>query len=407
MHCFFYSFEPNKVNVDFYYKLWNYPHVYKDLIKIINVKNVQGDTPLFVALQNNWPEECVDVLVENGATLYHGFSEHPNVTPESLRRILTRNCILTNPSKENSILVWDFSIFASSEDPFNKVCVNLNNRQKNAVDNAYGQMKFDENHKPTFYKYRCNNCDILICKICRQHCHVDHKVTMVPKGNIFYACSCLDKNVCKAMKITNETTDQEMTFKAETEDLWKLSHSPKYKYLLDHPIIGMFLALKWKKLKRRFQMDIRLSFLYVCMLTWYIFIMFSGDSIKGLQGNYTMFCNEAASETSLVSSYGYWTFGIIFACLIWIALKDDLGDLCSQFFTHPSHRSFHESFHEKTPRFMFLPTFLWYYWRDCMTILMGIAVLASPHWQIEGQFSCWVFVILQLNLFLHKNENTY
>lgn len=66
----------------------------------------------------------------------------------------------------------------------------------------------------------------------------------------------------------------------ETEALWHMAQSKEHRYLLKHPVITSFLWLKWSRIRRYFNRNLRFYLLFVYILTWYIFQHFGGNSIK-------------------------------------------------------------------------------------------------------------------------------
>ena len=106
-------------NVDFFKKLWCMPHIYVDLIKIINVSDGKN-TPLIYALQQNWPEDCIDLLVRNGAAITPQYDNgiDAEIPPERLKNVLSRNCIIYDEGRFRHVekpVMWDLSIFDVSQ----------------------------------------------------------------------------------------------------------------------------------------------------------------------------------------------------------------------------------------------------------------------------------------------------
>ena len=62
----------------------------------------------------------------------------------------------------------------------------------------------------------------------------------------------------------------------ETLSLWFMSKSREHRHLLKHPVIASFLHLKWTRMRRAFNRNMRFYFVFVYILTWYIFAMY-GD----------------------------------------------------------------------------------------------------------------------------------
>ena len=67
----------------------------------------------------------------------------------------------------------------------------------------------------------------------------------------------------------------------ETETLWYMAQSKAHRHLLKHPVITSFLWLKWQRIRKQFNRNLRLYLLFVTTLTWYIFERFGGVSFRG------------------------------------------------------------------------------------------------------------------------------
>ena len=62
----------------------------------------------------------------------------------------------------------------------------------------------------------------------------------------------------------------------ETEGLWHMGQSKEHRHLLKHPVITSFLWLKWQRIRKTFNRNMRFYVLFVFILTWYIFEKFGG-----------------------------------------------------------------------------------------------------------------------------------
>ena len=125
---FFRYFQPNdKCDVDLFHKLWKMPYVYNGLIKNINSRQLNWQiTPLTVALRYNWPKECIDVLIENGATLdINEVIDSTSITTECFQDILTRYCIIYKQKGNHTVLMWDLGILEQPQEPQSRVCTEL------------------------------------------------------------------------------------------------------------------------------------------------------------------------------------------------------------------------------------------------------------------------------------------
>ena len=56
----------------------------------------------------------------------------------------------------------------------------------------------------------------------------------------------------------------------ETESLWYMAESKQHRHLLRHPVITSFLWMKWQRIRKQFNRNLRLYLLFVTTLTWYV-----------------------------------------------------------------------------------------------------------------------------------------
>ena len=131
-----------------------------------------------MALQSNWPDECIDLLVQNGATLYYGFTDTPTITPDIIKEILSRNCIFHDC--RNGCVKWDLRILERPRD-----------------SQIVGCSEFQPIGGTT---YSCRTCNADVCTICRQFCHGDHEVNIVFEYTSYLhekKCACKE-SACKS-----------------------------------------------------------------------------------------------------------------------------------------------------------------------------------------------------------------
>ena len=103
----------------------------------------------------------------------------------------------------------------------------------------------------------------------------------------------------------------------ETYGLWKLCQS-KHDNLTVHPVIDVFLFLKWTKLLNKYYSDLRLSFMNVCLLSWTIFLMSTEKFMPDKE--IEMICDWKNDLPNC--TLGYWIFASIYSCLIlWIVIE--------------------------------------------------------------------------------------
>ena len=182
-----------------------------ELKKIINKKDIEGNSALHYATQN-WPQDTTRRLLEAGANI--GLKNKWDVTPiskirpETMEDFLDHYCLRSKNDvhQEDFELEFNYSFIAPP------------------VDNPY----FDETD---------------------------------PEG-------------------------QEMVENhgfPETETLWYMAQSKAHRHLLRHPVITSFLWLKWQRIRKQFNRNLRLYLLFVTTLTWYILERFGGVSRRQLR----------------------------------------------------------------------------------------------------------------------------
>lgn len=71
----------------------------------------------------------------------------------------------------------------------------------------------------------------------------------------------------------------------ETESLWYMGQSREHRHLLKHPVITSFLWLKWTRIRRYFNRNLRFYALFVFILTWFVFEEFGGQSLRSEDGS--------------------------------------------------------------------------------------------------------------------------
>ena len=184
-----------------------------ELKKIINKKDIEGNSALHYATQN-WPQETTRRLLEAGANigLKNKWDETPisKIRPETMEDFLDDYCLRSKNDvhQEDFELEFNYSFIAPP------------------VDNPY----FDETD---------------------------------PEG-------------------------QEMVENQgypETETLWYMAQSKGHRHLLKHPVITSFLWLKWQRIRKQFNRNLRLYLLFVTTLTWYIVERFGGVSRRNSPTN--------------------------------------------------------------------------------------------------------------------------
>ncbi|CAB4065675.1 unnamed protein product [Lepeophtheirus salmonis] len=102
-------------------------------------------------------------------------------------------------------------------------------------------------------------------------------------------------------------TQLELEALPETDSLWYIARSKTHRHLIKHPVLTSFMWLKWQKIRRLFNRNLRFYLLFVVLLTWYIFARFGGKSLN-IRGDGEDFCSELRFDESY---FGF--FYILFA----------------------------------------------------------------------------------------------
>ena len=88
----------------------------------------------------------------------------------------------------------------------------------------------------------------------------------------------------------------------ETETLWYMTQSKDHRHLLKHPVITSFLWMKWQRIRKQFNRNLRLYLLFVTSLTWYIFERFGGKTVDSPDGLSYCSTSRLGSDTTI----GFW-----------------------------------------------------------------------------------------------------
>eukprot|EP00095_Tigriopus_kingsejongensis_P004014 snap_masked-scaffold5_size1054832-processed-gene-0.1 protein:Tk04014 transcript:snap_masked-scaffold5_size1054832-processed-gene-0.1-mRNA-1 annotation:"transient receptor potential cation channel protein painless" len=83
----------------------------------------------------------------------------------------------------------------------------------------------------------------------------------------------------ESQKLAEGETDERVAL-PETQTLWHMGQSKAHRHLLKHPVVTSFLYLKWSRIRRYFNRNLRFYLLFVFILTWYIFERFGGKSLR-------------------------------------------------------------------------------------------------------------------------------
>ena len=90
----------------------------------------------------------------------------------------------------------------------------------------------------------------------------------------------MDAESQKLAVIMDDDNSRDNVALPETQALWYLGQSKEHRYLLKHPVITSFLYLKWGRIRRFFNRNLRFYLIFVFILTWFIFENFGGERIR-------------------------------------------------------------------------------------------------------------------------------
>ena len=74
--------------------------------------------------------------------------------------------------------------------------------------------------------------------------------------------------------------DEEERLLPECDGLWYMGQSKKHKHLLKHPVVALFLAMKWRRMGTAYNRNLYFYTAFVAFLTGYIFSLYGGDTIR-------------------------------------------------------------------------------------------------------------------------------
>ncbi len=118
-------------------------------------------------------------------------------------------------------------------------------------------------------------------------------------------------------KITNEDNLEDQKGNShtnpalpETEVLWYMSQSDRHRYLLKHPVINSFLWLKWHKIEGFVNRNLRLYFLFVMILSWYVFERFGGVQARSTVSKGGLpYCSPLSTRSEM--TLGFWFYAFV------------------------------------------------------------------------------------------------
>ncbi len=105
----------------------------------------------------------------------------------------------------------------------------------------------------------------------------------------------------------------------ETQSLWHMGQSKQHRHLLKHPVVTSFMYLKWGRIRKDFNRNLRFYLLFVYMLTWFIFEKYGGKGIKTT--------TEFPDENTTTIPFFHAMFGILSIIFLIFILRDWFMDI--------------------------------------------------------------------------------
>ena len=277
---------------------------------IVNLQDSEGNTPLHYAVYN-WPEEIVKKLLNLGA-----------------------NASIRNKNKEIALSRMKKSTL---EDFMNKQCLIVDDFDpsddeidENSDDTDEDEAKqLLEDYDQTFMM-NISQCG----KDAKHELTFDFAFLAPPKVQSTHFAQ-------KAMQSENDLLAQvdiesqkklkdntKFSYSSEMELLSKMSEYPETRDLITHPVIASYLWLKWKLMTKFFNRNLRIDFLFLYCVTWFIFDEYGGmrwnsastermRNLTGYVGRTRDFCSELEYkfETFKFDGFGFTMFWYIVFCI--------------------------------------------------------------------------------------------
>ena len=253
----------------------------KQIRLIINKRDSMHNTPLHYAAVN-WPQEIVRKLLNNGANV--GMKNLRQEIPLSripsgtLEEFLDENCMVADGYE----VADDENINGGEE-----TCTNNLNEE----DDKQEDIEFD----PEF-------------------------LINLNQSDVTFKYGFLAPPVTEdQLKTWDEEKQEDLETLAlpETDSLLYISQSKEHRHLVTHPVIRSYLWIKWKRMRKFYNRNIRVYLLFVVCLTWYIFAQFGGKKWEKLHTKDVApkeykedeeFCKDVPPNISFNNpgQYGFW-----------------------------------------------------------------------------------------------------
>ena len=291
----------------------------KQIRLIINKRDSMHNTPLHYATLS-WPQQTVRKLLNNGANvgMKNIREEIPltRIPPQTLQDFLDENCMVADG--------YDLS----EEEDIDTENEDLGTKLLDVEDEVLD----DIDCNPDFFVH-LNRSDVTF--------------------KYGFLAPPITEDQLKTWD-EEKQDDLEKLALPETDSLLYISQSKEHRHLVVHPVIRSYLWIKWKRMRKFYNRNVRVYLLFVMCLTWYIFAQFGGKKWEELNTKEnidykedTDFCKEKLPPILSLTKpghYGFWYAVFVVQVVIqvgWISidLKRDFpkkcgggfGECCSAF----------------------------------------------------------------------------
>ena len=291
---------------------------------IVNGKDKYDNTPLHYAVLN-WSEQFVEMLLVLGAnaSIKNKYNDIPltRIRKETLENFMNKECIIVKDFDQR-----DDKIEEDTDDEESYV-------KKNQAYNQSFMMKIG----------RCGKEEDNTIKF--------NYAFLAPPGIKRHECTSSFSSA------NGDIEGQEYQYKGnlpEMELLWEMGRSEEHRSLIVHPVIDSYLWMKWQLITNYFHRTVRLHFLFLYCITWYLCLHFGGYNwnsaflwnngtvvFKEIAVNEKSFCKDLNNEfddfglndeTKIGAStvQGSWYYGFVFTFMVQFCLM--IRDIISEQF---------------------------------------------------------------------------
>ena len=301
----------------------NYP---RQIESIVNDKDMDGNTALHYAV-SNWPEEFVEMLLALGASASirnkDGDIPLSQIRHATLKNFMDKECIKVKGFDQRDDKIEEDS---EDEESYGK---------KTQTYNQYFKMNIGLCGKDDSNKMKFDYAFLAPSGGKRRH---------EPASSL----SSSDDDIPNQAYYLPQT--RSVRNRPEMDLLWEMGRSEEHRSLLAHPVIDSFLWMKWQLITNYFHRTVRLHFLFLYCVTWYLLLHFGGHNWNSILEwknethwvNITsskIFCRDVESEfddfglndetnqkANLSQRVTYIMFLVVVAAQIFMMIRDFMSE---------------------------------------------------------------------------------